>query len=230
MLFPGLERRRHNHIHYFRTLQGVVGMLRDSESTESVFDIEDGLRDLDASRLAAEHMLTIPAVRALADERYLRPPADVDAMCALPPGTLGHGYGHHLRDHGFDPDYYRKIDVETDAEYLALRMRQTHDIWHVVIGLDPSAIGELGVKGCELAQTRRPMAAVITAGGVLRYLVKEPEQLPAVVEAIALGYSIGARAKPLLAQKWEEQWHRPLAEIRQELDVEPGPYRPGATD
>ena len=198
MFFNGLKEKKHHHLHYLRTLQGVLGMLRDSSHTESVFDIEEGLRDTEASELAAKFAMEFPEVRALAAERYLRRPPDVDEMCRLPKGTLGYRYGYHLRSNGFDPDYYRKIDVRNDMQYLAMRMRQTHDIWHVITGFDVSPIGELGLKACELAQTRRPMAAVITAGGVLRYLLKEPELLPDVMDAMARGYSIGHGAKPLL--------------------------------
>ncbi len=227
-MFHGLRERKH--VHYFRTLSGVVGMLRNPEGTDSVFDIEDGLRDIEASRLAVEHALSFPSVRAMAEERYLRPVPDIEQLAAMPEGTLGYHYAHHLKTHGFDPDYYRKIGVETDAEYLALRMRQTHDIWHVVTGLSADRTGELAVKACELAQTRRPMAAVITAGGMIRYLLKDPDQLPDVMEALYKGYTIGSRAKPLLAEKWEEQWGQRLDSIRVRLDIEPGDYLPTASD
>ncbi len=63
------------------------------------------------------------------------------------------------------------------------------------------------------------MAAVITTGGVLRYLLKDPDDLGRVLEGIAHGYRLGSAAKPFLAQKWEEGWDRPLAEWRDELDV-----------
>lgn len=227
MFFRGLKERKHNHIHYYRTLHGVIGMLRNPENTESVFDIEEGLRHLEASQVAVDHLMSIPSVRAMAEERYLRPIPDVDELRTLPAGTLGYHYAFHLHNHGFDPDYYRKIDVETDAHYLALRMRQTHDIWHTVIGIGPDQLGELAVKACELAQTRRPMAAVITAGGLLRYLLKEPEQLPGVMQSLYQGYTIGSNARPLLAQKWEEQWDRRLDELRVELNVQAGDYLPG---
>ena len=65
------------------------------------------------------------------------------------------------------------------------------------------------------------MAAVITTGGVLRYLLKDPDDLGQVLEGIAHGYRLGTEAKPFLAQKLEEGWDRPLAEWRTELNVEP---------
>ncbi len=228
MLF-GNRRRRKNRIHYFTTLKGAVGMLRDPNHTESVFDIEDGLRDIEATRLAMEHVGRDPGVARMIEERYLAPLPDVQSLSEYPVGSLGHAFAHHIIDHGFDPDYYRKIDVKDDVDYVLMRMRQTHDIWHVVTGIGTDPVGELGLKAFELAQTRRPMAAVITTGGVLRYLLKDPDDLGRVLEGIAHGYRLGSAAKPFLAQKWEEGWDRPLAEWRTQLDVEPrGCARAGA--
>ena len=218
MLF-GNRRRRKSQIRYLTTLKGAVGMLRDPNHTESVFDIEDGLRHIEATRLAMEHVRGDRGVARMIQERYLAPLPDVQALSEYPEGSLGHAFALHIIDHSFDPDYYRKIDVKNDVDYVLMRMRQTHDIWHVVTGIGTEPIGELSLKAFELAQTRRPMAAVITTGGVLRYLLKDPDELGNVLEGIAHGYGLGTEAKPFLAQKWEERWDRPLAEWRSELNV-----------
>ena len=43
----GGDREHHkDQIHYLTTLRGMIGMLRNPEGTESVFDIEDGLKDI----------------------------------------------------------------------------------------------------------------------------------------------------------------------------------------
>ena len=102
-----------------------------------------------------------------------------------------------------------------------MRLRQTHDIWHVVTGFDTDPASELGIKAVELAQTRRPMAAVVASGGILRFLYKEPEHLGEALSAVSEGYEMGIKAKPLLAQKWEDHWERPLAEWRNLLNLTP---------
>ncbi|MHC4853399.1 MAG: Coq4 family protein, partial [Planctomycetota bacterium] len=112
-----------------------------------------------------------------------------------------------------------KLEVKTDVDYMMLRMRQTHDIWHVVTGIGTDPIGELAVKAFELSQTRRPLAAVICSGGVMRYLLKTPEELSLVIDAISKGYQLGQQARPFLAQKWEARWDHPLVAWRAELNV-----------
>jgi ubiquinone biosynthesis protein Coq4 len=217
MLFG--KRKRHGHIAYFTTLKGVIGMLRDPEHTESVFDIEDGLANIEATELAMRYVRADPGAARLMDERYLAPLPDLDALARCPAGSLGHAFAQHIRERGFDPDYYRKIDVRSDAQWVLMRMRQNHDLWHVVTGIDTDPIGELSLKAFELAQTRRPMAAVITSGGVLRYLIKDPDELDAVLNAIAHGYALGRAARPFLAQRWEDGWDRPLAQWRAQTNV-----------
>jgi len=53
-----LSHSHRNQIHYLDTLKGIASMLRNPESTESVFDIEDGLSDIEATRLAMLHVRT----------------------------------------------------------------------------------------------------------------------------------------------------------------------------
>lgn len=210
-------------IRWFTTLKGVLGMLRNPEHTESVFDIEDGLRDGEAYRRALTFLRSQPDVAAMIRARWLAPPPDLPALRRLPDGTLGRAFAGHIDDHGFDPDYYRKLEVRSDLDYVLLRLRQTHDLWHVVTGLDTSRTGELALKAFELGQTRRPMAAVIAAGGVLRYLLKQPAELEQVLQSISRGYQLGLRCRPFLAQRWELGWHRPLQQWRAELQVDPTP-------
>jgi ubiquinone biosynthesis protein COQ4 len=215
-----------NQIHYLEALKGLLTMVRDPEHTESVFDIEDGLRDSDATRFALEHVRKDPQMAALIDERYLRHEEhDLDALMKLPSGTLGNAFAHHIIDKGFDPDYFRKRELKDDVDYILMRLRQTHDIWHVITGFDTDPIGELGVKAVEVAQTRRPMAGVVTSAGFLKYLLRDPEDLGKVLATISAGYQMGIKSKLLLAQKWEAHWERPVAEWRTMLNLTPFQYQ-----
>jgi ubiquinone biosynthesis protein Coq4 len=206
---------------FLSTLKGVVTLLKDPSQTESVYDVEDGLRHTKATELAVEFVKSKPEVVELFQERYLAPSVNLDALLELPEASLGYAYATYIKDAGFDPNFYRLVKVEDDVSYFLLRMRQTHDIWHIVAGFSTDVFGELGLKAFELAQTHRTMSAVLIAGGLLSTLFKQPEQLDKLLEQIAIGYRLGAKAKPFFAKKWEENWERPLLELRLELGVEP---------
>lgn len=202
------------------TLKGFVSLMRDPTQTDSVFDVEDGLRHTKAAQLAVEYAKSKPGVAEIFAERYLAPSPDIDALKQLPEDSLGYIYASYLSEAGFDPDFYRKTEVEDDITYMFMRLRQTHDIWHVVTGFGSDVNAELGLKAFEIAQIHRTLAAMLIAGGLLRTLLKTPEMLDGLLEQIAIGYRMGAKAKPFIAQKWEEHWEKPLTEWRQELNIE----------
>ena len=218
------ELRRLN-IEYLNTLKSVLNLLKDPTQTESIYDVEDALLRSHPQAMATsvKHMLSDPQVAALAQERYSASTPDLTKLMTCPVNSLGYAFAQYISSSGFDPGFYRKIDVVDDETCLLFRLRQTHDIWHVVTGMSVDVPGELGLKAFELAQTRRPLAGVLIAGGFLSILLNQPEMLDRLLDRIASGYRMGAKAKPLLAQKWEEHWEKPLAEWRLELGIEPMP-------
>ncbi|MEM7755293.1 MAG: Coq4 family protein [Planctomycetota bacterium] len=224
--FLAKHRNHHKHASYLKIMRGAVGMMLDPEHTESVFDIEDGLRTNPATSELLRFSAKDDGVKAMIAERYLLPEVpDTEKLKRLPAGTLGRAYAEHLDSMGFDPDYYRKIDVKDDVDYVMMRIRQTHDIWHVVTGFDTHPLGEISVKAVELAQTHRPMAAAICAGGIFRYMMHEPDKFGDCIETIVAGYHLGLRAKPLLAMRWEEHWTAKVEDVRKGLGVMPlGPH------
>jgi ubiquinone biosynthesis protein COQ4 len=207
---------------FITTLKGVVALLRDPSQTLSVYDVEDGLRHIKATELSIEFMKSQPEVAKIFQERYIAPSVNLEDLLQLPSDSLGHTYATYIKDSGFDPNFYRLVNVEDDISYCFMRMRQTHDIWHIVANFDTDVYGELGLKAFELAQTHRTMSAVLIAGGLLSTLFKHPQELDRLLDQIAIGYRLGKSTKPFLAQKWEEDWGKSLSDWRQGLGMEAG--------
>lgn len=70
-----------------------------------------------------------------------------------------------------------------------------------------------------LAQMRSPLAVAIVAA-VIMYALKSSTPLNPLVEAMQQGWQMGESAQPFFAQKWEENWEKPLSEWRIDLKVE----------
>ena len=69
-------------------------------------------------------------------------------------------------------------------------------------------------------QLRWPGSAMLLGADLLqRCLVGPAADEPDVGLTTAFGLELGAVCAPLLAQRWEEGWHRPLAEWRQQLGI-----------
>ncbi|WP_341529184.1 Coq4 family protein [Nostoc sp. UHCC 0302] len=204
---------------FLKTLKGAVTLALDPGRADATPDIEDGMIKLKATQLAIDYVKTVPGVVEIVQERYLAPPPDLASLAKLPSGSLGRCFAEYIEKTGFDPNYYRGLPITDDTSYILTRLRQTHDIWHLVTGLGSNVNGELGLQAFCLAQIRIPLPILLIAGGLLRTLFTAPDELGLLLEQIAIGYRLGAKAQPFLAQKWEDNWHKPLAELREELNV-----------
>lgn len=203
------------------TLRGVVGLIRSGGGTTATWDTEEGLQYGQASQCSLQSLTAHPAVAPLIRERYRSESFSIERLLQCPVGSLGHAFASRMTELRLDPNFYRKLEVVDDASYVILRLRQSHDIWHVVTGFGIDEVGEISLKAFEMAQARRPVAAVLIAQFILKALLKAPMSLPGLFDGIVAGYQMGKTAKPFLAQRWEDGWDKPLAAWRAEVGLAP---------
>lgn len=151
--------------------------------------------------------------------RIDRKHVDFEALKRLPDGTLGREYVRFLDDNGITPDAFEDApDVGDDrAAYVMLRMRQTHDLWHVLTGYTPDVRGEILLQAFTYSQTRAPSALLIALFGTVRWAFKWPGQRKALREA----FERGKRTGFLPTFRWEDHWATPVTELRALLDCPP---------
>ncbi|AFY59320.1 Coq4 family protein [Synechococcus sp. PCC 6312] len=202
-----------------RNFQAVSDLLKSmGANTDDVFDIEDNFRGSEQLRVCLDRVRAIPEAQAMMTERFIGPDIDLSALATLPAGTLGHTYATVLLTLGYDPNFYRKTDIQTDEDWLIMRLRKTHDIIHVVTGFGPTG-GELGVLAIQAVQIGYPMCVVLQVAGMGLGLKRQPDRLAGVTTQIARGMAMALEAKPLIAQRWEEGWSKPIPQWRQELNI-----------
>jgi ubiquinone biosynthesis protein Coq4 len=202
-------------------LKSSVSMLLGDNSLQTVGDLTYGLLETSAYDLVAHHLNQDPDCAALIRDRYIPPAHDLETLLTYPTNSLGYIYAAEMKKKGFDPNLHAGMTAKTDAEYVELRLSQTHDLWHIVTGFDTSVIGEIGLQAFHLPQFPYPLAAMLVATSLISSTLKEPEMLPKLLEAIAQGFQMGKTAKPLFSQKWEEGWEKPLTQWQAELNIEP---------
>jgi ubiquinone biosynthesis protein Coq4 len=178
---------------------------------------EQALAGFDAMALAN------PSAQAMLKDRYLSPTPDVEALAAMPEGSLGKEFERYLTGNELDANLLRESafisahqERGQDVGYLAERGFQLHDMFHVLTGFDTTPLGEVRVVSFTVAQTPAPYPAMILASRPLQMILYQPELMPALMDAITEGWALGRRARPLLGVHWEEHWEQPLAELRQE--------------
>lgn len=199
--------------------RALFDLLRDPEDTTRVFVL-----GLLVSRRAYPELLA----RITLDERgarLLRERPAIDSahvdfvrLRALPATTLGGAYARYLDEKHLDPDLFQAPPGLPEVPaYVAKRMRQVHDLWHVLTGYDTDVSGEIALQAFTWAQTDAPSAALVTLGGLARFGIADRGLFVRVVDA----YRRGRKAE-FLAPLWlEEMWERPLDEVRAELHIVP---------
>ena len=66
-------------------------------------------------------------------------------------GTLGRAYFAMLDASNLDVEILPDFEPHSDAQYFMLRAQQTHDIEHILAGLQANAIGEMGTMTLRIA-------------------------------------------------------------------------------
>lgn len=195
-------------------------IVRDPNRLDVVFDLVDSISADPANMEELAPLLADPQVKRAAAARLRVPALDLDRLAALPPGSLGEVAGRFFRAHGLDPAALPRREAESDFDWLSAHLYETHDLWHVVTGFGPDVAGELGLQAFYAAQVEGRVALAILNAGMLNTLIFAFDDARARLAAIARGWDMGARAKPLTGLDWAELLPRPLAEVRRQLGLE----------
>ena len=194
-------------------------LLRDPEDTSQVFVLYVAL-NAETFPAVLSLFLAQPEGPALMRDKPAIDSGSVDLseLAALPDTTLGAAFARHMHDNGLSPDaFQRPPGAPPDIAYLAQRLRQSHDLWHVVTGYGTDVVDELALQAFTYAQIRAPGPLVLSVAGALRWGATNPRVLARVLE----GYRRGKKAKPMLALPWESLWKDDLEALRKHLRIEP---------
>lgn len=214
-----------------RAWRALRQLLEDPDDTSRVFVIIDALSGRSPHR-------ALSRLRRRADgRRLLRERPDVLSVLSdrkrlegMPEGSLGRAYLSFLDAEGITaqglvaasdvPSESGALD-DDDVAYLHARLRDSHDLWHVVTGYHGDLIGEASLLAFSFAQTWSPGVGFIVVGGLLR--IGAGEARGVIVE----GFRRGLRAEWLPAVHWEALLPLPLDEVRRQLKVGAPPnYEP----
>ena len=158
------------------------------------------------------------------ETRYHPPHYEISELAALPEQTLGAVYSKFMLARKLRPDFYEEVKPRHKMHYLRLRLRQTHDIWHVLTGFDSDEFGEVGLQGFYFGQVTNGQSALIFISAILKSLFRGRfGDLERFVAYFCDGYLAGRNAKSLLPVRWEEHWHDTIADLREEHAIKLAP-------
>ena len=147
---------------------------------------------------------------------------DLEALGKLPGDTLGGALARHMKASGLGQDFYEHAQPRNRMQFLRLRMRQTHDIWHVLTGTGTDPFDEVAIQGFVAGQYTSATSAILAAAVFLKAVFRGRfDELQEYVDGFCEGYVAGKRAESLLAVRWEELWGEKVETLRKRYRIEP---------
>ena len=204
-----------------RNLSILRELAKTQGGLDSVGDLVDNFIDSEAMTFCVQRFKAFPGGQEMVEQRYPPFQPDIPALEKLPEGTLGRAYAGMIRRLNYDADFFRPRDTSTEALWLTQRIASTHDLHHVIGGFNTEAAGESGVLAITATQIGFPAYVLLNTLAGFRAFRFQPGELEIISRAIAFGSRIGLEATPLVLQRWEEGWGKPLDQWRAELGVKP---------
>ncbi len=216
-------------------LRALRNLINDPERTDEVFVITSSLSG-DSIETGYARFAATTVGRNVLDTRreLLQRLTDRAGLARLPEGSLGRAYLQFVETNNIaaeglveasevgDNEAGRKnaySELNEDQTHYARRLRDMHDLWHVVTGYSTQPFGEVCVVTFSYPQTGNLGLGVIGLIGALKIARGYP--LRAVLSAAWQAYRNGRRAAWLPAADWEALLAQPLDDVRTQLKLTP---------
>jgi ubiquinone biosynthesis protein COQ4 len=211
-----------------RTALGVL--IADPERTDQVFEIVRALSGRTDVRVFKRLLRERGGIDLLVERPDLLVAlSDRAALARLPEGSLGRAYLAFMEEAHLTADGLVDASMQgggtearegfsVEAAWFFDRLRDMHDLWHVLTGYGRDEAGEAANLAFTLGQIGNPgVALIVLAAAVLGPTTERFEWQRYLFAA----WRRGRRAAWLPAARYEELLALPLAEVRARLGLEP---------
>lgn len=209
-------------------LRAFRRLVRNKEDTAQVFEIMRALSGGSIARGYNRMLGTMEGGRqAFLREELAHKLDDPVWLAKFPAGSVGGAYRAFREARGFTAeglaDEARKVAPLVDAPHPIIwysrRLRDVHDIWHVLTGYGTDALGEACVVSFSYGQTGNLGFAFI-GWGAAREIQREVSTVPAR-RAVWQAYRNGKAARWLPGLDYEALFEQPLDQVRERLNIRP---------
>ena len=211
----------------FQAIRAVRRLMADPEDTSQVFTIFRALRGKSGIKAFRRFAASSTGTQVLRERRRLLDTlSDRARLEALPPESFGRRYFEFMKTENLTAEglvqasqSWENDPVPAEMELFRARMRDAHDLTHVLTGYGRDGLGEACLLAFMYAHNRNRGALLILLMGL--------KQMPRLARrAVLEAWRNGKKARWLPCQDFEALLPRPLEDIRRELDIaDPVAYR-----
>ena len=218
-----------------KAMRHFRNLVADKEDTEQVFHIIEALKGRRSAKQAADFVQSDEGRALLADDRDLPTMLDQhENWSECLEDSVAKNYMRFMKREGLTAaglmaesyQWLPKEDRPEDLyEWYFERLRDTHDLFHVLTGYGRDALGELSLLGFSYAQNHNPGIIFIAYAGAREQKKHSGTSAP-IFAAVREGQRLGKAAAKLAHQDVEKLMHEPLEAARERLNIgEPKIYR-----
>ena len=210
-------------------------LIADKEDTAQVFHIIEALNGSSTRRDFQRFLDSETGAELLGRRSFLPDVLDDHApLKALPLGTVGRTYVDFMEREGLTANglveeslqqraHHQQFD--DDLHWYINRLRDTHDMYHILTGYGRDALGEASLLGYTHSQHGGMGISFIAFMGI-RQIAKEAPKEARVKDVLAEGRRNGKHAKRIVEVDIESILDQPLHEVRERLNIaEPVLYK-----
>lgn len=138
---------------------------------------------------------------------------DFGALSKLPEGTLGHSFARFYENtQGVEPIFTLPREM-SDGQYLGKRMRESHDLHHLLTGYGTDMMGEMELQAFQFGNLGTPtsLVAVMAGWSNEQVTVSKREYLRRIWAA----FRRGKATRQMASIPWEDHWETPLKQFQE---------------
>lgn len=209
-------------------------LFANPDDTQQVFEIIDAMQGPALVRMRKRLQRSEQGRQLLSEQPNLIPLlSDRDGLRALPEGSLGREYLAFVEAEGISAeglvgasDISRQRNEAAELRWIRNWLRDSHDIWHAVLGYKGDLIGEAAILAFSHSQTRNIGVGMIATMAWFKIgRVTDPNL--GARDVIINGRLRSKKSAWFLEVPWHQWLARPIDEVRRDLGVDRlTPYRP----
>jgi ubiquinone biosynthesis protein COQ4 len=210
----------------FKALGHFQKLIADKEDTEQVFHMTDCLPSAGYAKVLRDFCESAAGRARMAQEAYLSDLLDDhDRLLAMPNGSVAHAYVAFMRAEGLsaaglvaESEKAKRPRYDDQAQWFHDRLRDTHDLVHVLTGYGRDPLGEQCALGFSYGQYRAWTDGFLAWAGAFELWRRVKADAP-VFAAVREAIRIGKAAEPIFKQDVAALLAEPLEAARARMHI-----------
>lgn len=228
---PNIAPRPKRKIQPLRAWKAMGELLKNKENTQYAFHIVDALAGEFLQKDFERFLASPDGIHILQEREELGDLLlDRSVLAAMPDGSLGRAYLSFVQSENLSADELinesltvsadRYLRIDDDLTWYQRRLRDMHDLFHVLTGYGREGLGEACVLSFTWSQNGNNGTIFMAYMAGLQ--IQKRVNLPAI-QCVSIARKEGKRAVRLSDQRFSDLLQSPLKDVRNQLNINPAP-------